>query len=67
MSTLKTQPNDADVGAYLNRVSDKKKRADCFTILEIMKEVTGSEPQMGKPTLHQVMSADLSLPLHHEN
>ncbi len=46
MAELKTQPTDADVKAYLNRVSDERKRADSFAVLELMKDVTQAEPTM---------------------
>jgi len=44
--SLKTTPNDQSVKDFLNNVQDEKKRADSFTILELMKDVTGEEPQM---------------------
>lgn len=46
MATLKTQPNAGDVRAYLNQVPDERKRADCFTLLQLMEEVTGEPPVM---------------------
>ena len=46
MAQLKTQPNDQSVTAFLNRVEDKTKRQDSFSILELMQQVTGSEPVM---------------------
>jgi hypothetical protein len=46
MAELKTKENDQDVTAFLNQVADEKKRADCFTILALMREVTGLEPKM---------------------
>ena len=51
MADLKTKPNEADVTAFLNSVTDEKKRQDCFTILEMMKQVTGEEPIMWGPTI----------------
>jgi hypothetical protein len=44
MAELKTQPTGESVTAFLNQVEDEKKRQACFTILELMKEVTGAEP-----------------------
>lgn len=49
MATLKTQPNDADVTAFLNGVEDKQKQADSLELLQIFKEVTGMEPVMWGP------------------
>jgi hypothetical protein len=46
MTELKTQKNDASVTAFLNSIEDEKKRQDSFTILELMKDVTGSDPVM---------------------
>ncbi len=46
MAELKTKPNEQSVEAFLNSVEDEKKRRDCFTILEIMKQTTKAEPQM---------------------
>lgn len=46
MTELKTQKNDASVTAFLNSIEDEKKRQDSFTILALMKEVTGSDPVM---------------------
>ena len=46
MTELKTQKNDASVEAFLNSIEDEKKRQDSFTILALMKEVTGSDPVM---------------------
>ena len=46
MAENKTKQNDEDVEAFINQVPDEKKRADCFTILKIMGDVTGTEPKM---------------------
>lgn len=46
MAELKTKRNKGDVEAFLNNVPDEKKRRDSFTILELMKQVTGKEPEM---------------------
>jgi hypothetical protein len=46
MTELKTKRNKGDVEAFLNNVSDERKRQDSFTILELMKQVTGKEPEM---------------------
>jgi len=46
MAELKTKPNDASIEAFLNCVKPEKKRQDSFAILELMREVTGEEPQM---------------------
>ena len=46
MAELKTKPNDQNVERFLNGITDEKKRQDCFTILELMKQITQTEPQM---------------------
>ena len=46
MSENKTTPNGQDVEQFLNSVDDERKRKDSFTILELMKQVTGIEPRM---------------------
>lgn len=46
MAEPKTKPTDRDVEDFLNSVEDEKKRQDSFTILRLMEEATGEEPQM---------------------
>jgi hypothetical protein len=46
MAELKTKRNKGDVQAFLNSIPDEKKRQDSFVILELMKQVTGKEPEM---------------------
>ncbi len=46
MAELKTKKNDASVEAFLNSVADERKRQDCFTLADLMREITGSEPSM---------------------
>ena len=46
MAQLKTRPNDKNVVEFLNAVENETKRKDSLTILELMKQVTGSEPIM---------------------
>lgn len=46
MAELKTKLNDASVNKFLNSVVDKEKREDCFSVLELMKKITRSEPKM---------------------
>jgi hypothetical protein len=51
MAELKTKPNEQSVEAFLNSVAYEKKRRDCFTILELMQQVTGTEPEMWGSTI----------------
>ena len=46
MAELKTKLNNANVEKFLNSVKDEKKRKDCFTVLDLMKKITKSEPKM---------------------
>ena len=46
MAELKTQPNQSSVVDYLNTVENDLKRADSFSILQLMQEVIGEEPIM---------------------
>lgn len=46
MAELKTKRNKGDVETFLNNVPDEKKRQDSFTVLELMKQVTGKKPEM---------------------
>jgi hypothetical protein len=46
MAELKTKQTTASVQDFLNGVSDEKRRQDCFTILELMQQVTQAEPKM---------------------
>ena len=43
---LKTKVNTASVEGFLNSVEDEQKRADCFEILKMMKQVTKETPKM---------------------
>jgi len=46
MAELKTKQNDQSVEKFLNGIADKKTREECFTILELMKQITKMEPKM---------------------
>lgn len=46
MAELKTKPNDASVDAFIESIPDEGKRRDSRAILDLMREVTGSEPKM---------------------
>lgn len=51
MAELKTRKNAASVEDFLNNVSDEQRRKDCFSVLEIMKAATKSEPAMWGPSI----------------
>jgi hypothetical protein len=46
MAEPKTKRNDQSVTAFLDQVEDEKRRADGYTILEMMRKISGAEPQM---------------------
>ncbi len=46
MAELKTKKNDASVKGFLEGTPDERKRADCYELLNLMREVTGDEPSM---------------------
>ena len=46
MASLKTQPTDASVTAFLDAIPSPEKRADCYAVLNLMQEVTEAPPQM---------------------
>ena len=41
---LKTQPTDADVGAFLAAIPDERRRADSEAVCRLMSEETGEAP-----------------------
>lgn len=46
MADIKTTLTDQDVEQFLNTIEDEQKRKDSFTIMELMREASGSEPKM---------------------
>ncbi len=46
MAELKTKQNNQDVTAFLEAVDDPQKRADCFTLVQLMEEITHEPPRM---------------------
>ena len=46
MAELKTKRNDQSVDEFLQAIPDERRRKDCYTVLELMKKVTGEEPKM---------------------
>jgi len=43
---LKTRYTGKSVKQFLNAVTDKQRREDCYTVLNLMKEITGEEPTL---------------------
>lgn len=46
MAELKTQPNDADVDAFLRAVEHDGRREDAFVVRALMEEITGEPARM---------------------
>ncbi|MEO8354558.1 MAG: DUF1801 domain-containing protein [Chloroflexota bacterium] len=46
MAELKTLPTKSSVDKFLKGIKDEQKRADCYTILELMKKATKAQPKM---------------------
>jgi Domain of unknown function (DU1801) len=46
MAELKTQANDGDVDAFLDRVPDPQRRADAVAVRKLMADVSGQPGQM---------------------
>lgn len=51
MSENKTKPTDASVLEFLNNVEHETRKADGFTLLKLMEEVTGEPATMWGPTM----------------
>ena len=46
MAELKTKQNDASVEEFIGAVANDRRREDAFTVLDLLKRVTGEEPRM---------------------
>jgi hypothetical protein len=46
MTKPKTQTNDSSIDKFLVGIRDAQQRADCLTVLELMKELTGEPAVM---------------------
>ena len=51
MAQLKTVPTGASVHAFLKTVTDERRRADCLTLLALMKRITRAKPTMWGPSI----------------
>jgi len=51
MAELKTKRTQASVSAFLDAVENEQRRADCRTVLNLMRAVTGEEPKMWGPSM----------------
>ena len=46
MAEPKTKKTKASVATFLNKITDERRRKDCQTVLDLMKQATGEEPKM---------------------
>ena len=46
MAELKTKETDADVMAFLNRISDERRRQDCIALADLMTKTLRAAPKM---------------------
>ena len=52
MTALKTQPTQTNVVEFIRTFADsEQKQKDSFELIEIMREITGCEPQMWGPSM----------------
>lgn len=52
MAEIKTKQTEADVREFINSFAEtEQRRKDSFELLNLMQEVTGSEPRMWGPTM----------------
>ncbi len=51
MPENKTRPNDASVISFLDKVEDEIQKQDSYTLIDIMKEISGEEPVMWGPSI----------------
>lgn len=51
MSEIKTQPTDADVQAFLEAATPRRRREDGLVLADVFREVTGAEPVMWGPSM----------------
>ena len=46
MADLKTAPNEASVGDFIDSIEDNQRRADCKELMKLMREITGKRARM---------------------
>lgn len=51
MAKLKTTTTGVSVDSFLDKVTDETQRADSYTLIELMKEITGCPPKMWGPSI----------------
>lgn len=46
MHELKTKETNASVDEFLESINDERKRSDCYTLVALMKQITGRDAKM---------------------
>ena len=48
---MKTTRHDGDVDAFLEGVTNERRRNDCRTVVDLMREITGHDPALWGPSI----------------
>ncbi len=51
MAELKTKPSEVSVTDFLDSIKDQDRQADCYVVMKLMQDVTGTEPKMWGPSM----------------
>src|SRR5688572_26151767 len=51
MAELKTKPNAKTASSFIEAIDDEQVRDDCYTVIRMMKKITGKEPVMWGPSI----------------
>lgn len=51
MAENKTQPTDQSVKSFIEALDDQQKISDSYSLVKLMKEVTGCDPKMWGPSI----------------
>jgi Domain of unknown function (DU1801) len=51
MPENKTKPTGVNVEAFLDKVADEDQRQDAYTLIQLMRDITGEEPKMWGPSI----------------
>ncbi|MGH9904673.1 MAG: DUF1801 domain-containing protein [Pyrinomonadaceae bacterium] len=51
MAELKTKVTKESVSAFIDKLTDEKRRKDCRVIIDIMKDATKAKPEMWGPSI----------------
>lgn len=51
MAELKTKPTKASVTEFINNIGDTQRRKDCKAVAKMMRDVTGTKPEMWGPSI----------------